>query len=116
MSGRLIFSLIFLQDGYGEVNLKLKSLKSSGTFDYVDAPEATDSSPEGKQILRKRDLFIMKTSLYNFDPLKPHFYIVKLAFTGVYLFFLFLLKNIDCGYSLELPHRGSSNEYPQSMF
>ena len=25
-------------------------------------------------------------------------------------------QNIDCGYSLELPHRGSSNEYPQSMF
>ena len=24
--------------------------------------------------------------------------------------------NIDCGYSLELPQRGSSNEYPQSMF
>ena len=30
--------------------------------------------------------------------------------------FLFLLKNIDCGYSLEPPHRGGSNEYPQSMF
>ena len=25
-------------------------------------------------------------------------------------------QNIDCGYSLELPQRGSSNEYPQSMF
>ena len=25
-------------------------------------------------------------------------------------------KNIDCGYSLEPPHRGSSNKYPQSMF
>ena len=25
-------------------------------------------------------------------------------------------QNIDCGYSLELPHWGSSNEYPQSMF
>ena len=25
-------------------------------------------------------------------------------------------QNIDCGYSLELPHRGGSNEYPQSMF
>ena len=25
-------------------------------------------------------------------------------------------QNIDCEYSLELPHRGSSNEYPQSMF
>ena len=25
-------------------------------------------------------------------------------------------QNIDCGYSLELPRRGGSNEYPQSMF
>ena len=49
-------------------------------------------------------------------PPKPHFYIVKLGFTGVYIIFLILLKNIYCGYSLELPLRGSSNEYPQSMF
>ena len=26
------------------------------------------------------------------------------------------LQNIDCGYSLEPPRRGGSNEYPQSMF
>ena len=32
------------------------------------------------------------------------FYIVKLGFTGVYVFFLFLLQNIDRGYSLEPPH------------
>ena len=25
-------------------------------------------------------------------------------------------QNIDCGYSLELPRWGGSNEYPQSMF
>ena len=25
-------------------------------------------------------------------------------------------QNIDCGYSLELPQEGSSNDYPQSMF
>ena len=25
-------------------------------------------------------------------------------------------QNKDCGYSLEPPHRGGSNEYPQSMF
>ena len=25
-------------------------------------------------------------------------------------------QNIDCGYLLELPRQGSSNEYPQSMF
>ena len=32
------------------------------------------------------------------------------------LFFLFLLKNTACGYSLEPPRLGGSNEYPQSMF
>ena len=59
---------------------------------------------------------IRKTYLYNFDPLKPHFYIVKLGFTGVYIIFLISAQNIDCGYLLELPHQGSSNKYPQSMF
>ena len=30
--------------------------------------------------------------LYNIDPLKPHFYIVKLGFTGVYIIFLILAQ------------------------
>ena len=51
----------------------------------------------------KYPVYITKTRLYNFDPLKPHIYIVKLGFTGVYIIFPFLLKNIDCGYSLEPP-------------
>ena len=46
---------------------------------------------------------IRKTCSSNQYPLKPHFYIVKLGYAGVYLFFLFLLQNIDCGYSLEPP-------------
>ena len=33
-------------------------------------------------------LSITKTHLYNFDPLIPHFYIVKLGFTGIYIIFL----------------------------
>ena len=48
--------------------------------------------------------------------MNTHFYIVKLGYAGVYVFFLFLLQNIDCGYSLEQPRRGGSNVYPQSMF
>ena len=32
--------------------------------------------------------YITKIRLYNFDPLQPHFYIVKLGFTGVYIIFL----------------------------
>ena len=54
--------------------------------------------------------------IWFWPPLKPHFYIIKLGFTGVYIIFLFLLKSIDCGYSLEPPRRGGSNEYQQSMF
>ena len=53
---------------------------------------------------------ITKTYLYNIDPLKPHFYIVKLGFIGVYIIFLISAQNIDCGYSLEPPRRGGSNE------
>ena len=46
---------------------------------------------------------ITKTYLYSFDPLKPHFYTVKLGFTGVYINFLISAQNIDCGYLLEPP-------------
>ena len=35
---------------------------------------------------------------------------------GISIFFLFLLQNIDCGYSLEPPRRGGSNVHPQFMF
>ena len=51
-------------------------------------------------------VYITKTCLYNFDPLEPHLYIVKLGFTGVYINFLISAQNIA----------GGSNEYPQSMF
>ena len=61
-------------------------------------------------------VIIMKICPCNVYPLEPHFYIAKLGYAGIYLFFLFLLQNIDCGYSLEPPHRGGSNVYPQSMF
>ena len=52
---------------------------------------------------------VTKTRLFNSDPLKPHFYTVKLGFIGVSIIFLILLEK----------HRlwgGGSNEYPQSMF
>ena len=58
---------------------------------------------------------ITKTCLYNFDPIKPHFYIVKLGFTGVYIiFFYFCSKTQIVG--THPPRRGGSNEYQQSMF
>ena len=60
--------------------------------------------------------YIRKSCPRNIYPLKPHFYIVKLGFARVHIFFLFWLQNIDCGYSLEPPRRGGYNMYPQSMF
>ena len=60
--------------------------------------------------------YITKTYLYNFDPVKPHFYTVKLLFTGVFIIFLISAQNIDCGYTLEPPRRGGSNEYHNLCF
>ena len=34
----------------------------------------------------------------------------------IFAIFLIFAQNIDCGYTLEPPRRGDSNEYPQSMF
>ena len=42
--------------------------------------------------IRIQQDYITRTYLYNFDPLKSHFYIAKLGFTGVYIFFSFLLQ------------------------
>ena len=53
----------------------------------------------------RRKIIITKTCLYNFDSLKPHFYIEKLGFTGVNIIFLISAQNKNCGYSLEPPHR-----------
>ena len=59
---------------------------------------------------------ITKTRLHSFDPLKPHFYTVKLGFTGVYIIFLISAQKHRLWYSLEPPRWGGSNEYLQSMF
>ena len=45
-------------------------------------------------------LHITKTCRYNFDPIKPHFYIVKLGFTGVYITFHISAQNITSTHNL----------------
>ena len=56
-------------------------------------------------------LVITKTCLYSFDPLKPHFYIVKLRFTGVYIIFLISAQKHRLLVLLEPPLQGGSNEF-----
>ena len=50
--------------------------------------------------------------LCNIQAVKIENFIRKML---IFFFFIFA-KNIDCGYTLEPPRRGGSNEYPQSMF
>ena len=58
---------------------------------------------------------ITKTRLFkyieNFNTKNWKFHIKKKSDT-----FQISAQNIDCGFSLEPPRRGGSNEYPQSMF
>ena len=73
--------------------------------------QASDNTEE-RQRERERERASQKTCLYNFDPLKPHFYSVKLGFTGVYI--IFLISALKHRFSVLV--RGGSNEYPQSIF
>ena len=60
-------------------------------------------------------LFTTKTSLFNYI---ENFTTKKwkISEKKIWFFFHISAQNIDCGYSLEPPRRGGSNECPQSMF
>ena len=106
---------------------KGKAISSLLPNKLITMPDRTDQSAKlsyGATLLAAQETSIhritrpciTKIRLYNFDPLKPHFYTVKLGFTGVYVIFPISAQNIDYGYPLEPPRRGGSNEYPQSIF
>ena len=121
----LTFFNCFYQN-WKKIAIKIKQVEMGHTMQkhvlrHMGTPKAQTSLCNwavwsGPSLSTNRIIGITKTCPYNFYPLKPHFYIVKQGFKGVYIIFLFLLKIIDCGYSLEPPLRGGSNEYPQSMF
>ena len=105
----IIVMMTFILFSKMNLNIVKEKKKKNNNSLLIEERLTTFILPFHKSIIRK-------TCPCNEYPLKPHFYIVKLGFARVYLFFLFLLQNIDCGYSLEPPRRGGSNVYPQSMF
>ena len=59
-------------------------------------------------------IIITKTRLFKYIEIslrKTESFQIKIL-----IFYHISAQNIDCGYSLEPPRRGGSNEYPQSMF
>ena len=86
-------------------------MKSSLKFPRL-SPKTTNDYFSHSTILKKC-VCITKTCLYNFDPLNPHFYIVKLGFTGVYIIFLISAQKHILWV---LVRTTSPRQYPQSMF
>ena len=84
-------------------------LVALGYLQYATALDITKTSKQYVIVLRakthpcniQRFLKLLKMKIFN---------------RKILLFFLFFAQNIDCGYTLEPPRRGGSNEYPQSMF
>ena len=69
-----------------------------------------ESSPWVPNHTSRKHAYIILT------PLNPYLYTKTGVHKGIRYFSYFCSKNIDCGYSLEPPRWGGSNEYPQSMF
>ena len=64
----------------------------------VDIKKIKNNESNNNNKTNKQTKNITKTCLYNVDSFKPHFYIVKRGFTGVYIILLISAQNIDCGY------------------
>ena len=72
------------------------------------------------------ELFIITKSLLSLCLVSTYVFIIKTGDSNILKIsplsdkhsdiFHISAQNIDCGFLFELPHRGSSNEYPQSMF
>ena len=69
------------------------------------------------------DLYSQESRLYNYENLPMQYTRIFLSpvkienfMRKISIFFHLFAQNIDCGYTLEPPRRGGSNEYPQSMF
>ena len=100
--------------GAHAILLVMSLMRTNSTGDVLEEPQSRTQPPTNDTNRKsKQTKTASQKHAYIID---PHFYIVQLGFTGVYIIFLFLLENIDYGYSLEPPRRGGSNEYPKSMF
>ena len=70
------------------------------------------------EILRLGSAINSEKEDYANMPMQYTFWVVKKSKISSDFFYIFLIfaQDIDCGYTLEPPWRGASNEYSQSMF
>ena len=93
-------------------------MQGAESFGGLSLHDTSCAKANPYQQVRQLPTFHQKNmSVKCIPPLTPLLY--THGETGVYKgihFFLFLIQDIDCGYSLEPPRRGGSNVYPQFMF
>ena len=96
-------------------NSGMKGLKACLRYEYFS--DVWNNRSQWSMILvnfkYKPHFIITKTSLFKYI---QNFTYKNWKFSDKKLIFFMSAQNIDRGYSFEPPHRGSSNEYSQSMF
>ena len=101
--------LIRLRFGFAQSNLNLRSTHmSEGTF--------SDVAAQNESIRMYLDIFVITLRKHAYSDILKIFPPKKKISDKNSDIFNISAPNIDCGYSLEPPHRGGSNEYPQFMF
>ena len=93
------------------MNLGTDTVRSTSSSQHQkESQTKTINQPQGEQM----------ASHYENTPIQIYrkFHVQKTEIFQVRKSDIFPIsaQNIDCGYSLEPPRRGGSNEYPQSMF
>ena len=82
-------SKMFEPTNFDFLGYKMSIFKEYGAFNPTGSNyRSLEQIPMILKMFEPLKFFITKTYLYNFDPLKPHVYIVKLGFIGVYIIFL----------------------------
>ena len=94
-------AVIATHSSYEPSHFKFPSMRAVGGF-----PIASSTETNGVSLRKHAYSNILKT----LPPKNENFHMKNSDI------FHISAQNIDCGYSLEPPQRGGSNDYPQSMF
>ena len=76
---------------YGAVHISVCASQQRSNVAATSPRRSRDGKITSFRLLK--GCHITKTCLYHIDPLKPHFYTIKLGFTGVYIIFLISAQN-----------------------
>ena len=98
--------IMVFSDSFITLEYMLISLRSIYLVRFLTLP--------GSRATYRQCHIVTKTRLFKYilkiSPPKTENFQIK-----VLIFFHISAQNVDCGYSIEPPRRGGSNEYPQSM-